>query len=67
MTTTTEPSPILVKFNATTVAVREAVDRALARVRVALDLPSRTELAALSARLDAIDARLLALGDGRKS
>ena len=32
-----------------------------------LDLPSRGELAALAARLDAIDARLLALAEPKKS
>lgn len=53
-----------VQVNATTDAVRQALERVLVRVRTALDLPSRGELATLSARLDAIDARLAALAEG---
>ncbi len=52
-----------VQVNATTDAVRQAVERVLIRVRTALDLPSRGELASLTARLDAIDLRLAALAE----
>lgn len=54
---------IAIQLDATTDAVRAAWDRVLARVRTALDLPTRGELAALSARLDALDARLAALAE----
>ncbi|MBK9031710.1 MAG: hypothetical protein IPL61_10365 [Myxococcales bacterium] len=73
MTTTTataEPAPsaqiphaIAVRWTATTTAVRSRVAATLARLRAALDLPSATEVAALVARLDAIDARLAALAE----
>lgn len=38
--------------------------RTAARVRVALDLPSRAELAAVNARLEAVEAQLAADDDG---
>src|SRR5262249_38048840 len=40
---------------------RDAWLRALSQLRVTLDLPSRHELAELSARLEALDARLAAM------
>lgn len=57
------PQALIVRWNATASAVRTRVTAALARLRVALDLPSGTEVAALAARLDALDARLTALAE----
>lgn len=62
---------ITIQAHAATDAVRGAWERLLERMRVAFDVPSRTELAALTARLDALDARLAALaeaeGDERRN
>jgi hypothetical protein len=41
--------------------VRAVVDRALARLRTTLDLPSRAEVVELVDRMDAIDRKLVAL------
>ncbi|MEZ4404306.1 MAG: hypothetical protein R3B06_30075 [Kofleriaceae bacterium] len=56
-------SALAVRFHATTDAIRRGVTDALARLRVALDLPSRTEVLALATRLEAIEARLATLAE----
>ena len=57
------PQALTIRWNATTEAVRTRASALLARLRAALDLPSATEVAALAARLDALDARLAALAE----
>ena len=57
------PQALTLRWNATTAAVRTRAGALLARLRAALDLPAATEVAALAARLDAIDARLAALAE----
>ncbi len=47
------------------VSMRGAVDRLLERVRNVLDLPSRTEMAELTQRLEALDRRIAALAAER--
>src|SRR5262245_31784253 len=49
------------------VQVRAAAVRLLDRVRTALDIPSRTELAELTARLEELDRRIGALSTERAS
>lgn len=44
---------------------RERIARSLEQLRIALDLPSRKELAELTARLEALDARIAGLAAGR--
>ncbi len=46
-------------------SMRGAVDRLLARVRNVLDLPSRTEMADLTRRLEELDRRIAALAAAR--
>ena len=54
---------LTLRLGATTDKLKTQFGEALARLRIALDLPSRTELVALAARLDAIEAQLAALAE----
>jgi hypothetical protein len=44
---------------------RQRIARSLESLRIALDLPSRKELAELTARLEALDGRIASLAAGR--